>query len=179
MFQTLIASANANSGAVASFEFTSIPQTYTDLVLVVSARYVSTGTDFVLVQLNGTTTGYTWRNLQGDSSTVNSYTQTSIGGLTMGMFASFVGGTSYTANTFNSCQMLIPNYTGSTTKTASSEGVFENNSTVANQTIVASSSSVTAAVTSLTVKIFSGNLAQYSTAYLYGTLKGSGGASVS
>lgn len=45
------------SAAAASVDFTGIPQTYTDLVIVASARYVSTNTGQGLgIRFNGDTT---------------------------------------------------------------------------------------------------------------------------
>lgn len=178
MFQTLIASATVGSGGAASIEFTGIPQTFTDLTVVLSGRAVNNFNYRIYVQLNSTTTGYTWRNIEADGSSVYSSNQSSIGdsyGLMLGWIA---GASSATANTPNSCQMVIPNYTGAANKAAASEGLFENNATAANNGFAGSASTVTAAVTSLLIRSASTNIAQHSTAYLYGTLKGSGGASV-
>jgi hypothetical protein len=175
MFQTLIASSTVGSGGAASVTFSSIPQTYTDLVIVLSARHNTTGADNVIAQLNGTTTGYTFRYLGSDGTSVQNYTQASLG-FSSGMPFGNIGGTSYTTSTFNNLMLLLPNYTGAQAKIGLGDGVFENNSTVAYMSLLASASTVTAAVTSIVVKPANYSFVEFTTAYLYGTLKGSGGA---
>jgi hypothetical protein len=179
VFQTFIASATVGVGGAANIEFTGIPQTFTDLTVVLSGRAVNNFNYRIYVQLNSTTTGYTWRNIETDASSPYSSNETSIGE-SYGMMLGWIAGSSNsTANTPNSCQMLIPNYTGSINKTATSEGLYENNASTHNNGFAASASTVNAAVTSLLIRSTATNIAQHSTAYLYGTLKGSGGATVS
>lgn len=177
----LIATSTVGSGGASSIDFTSIPQTYTDLLLVFSGRHATTGTDSIIAQLNGTTSGYTFIYLGSTGSSVQNYTQSSLG-FSNGMPFGNIGGTNYTANTFSSCQLYLPNYTaGSTAKVGSGEGGWENNdSSAAYFSFLAPKSTVTAAVTSISIKCsFYPTLVQYSSASLYGILKGSGGASVS
>jgi hypothetical protein len=170
MFQTLIASANANAGAVASLSFTSIPQTYTDLAVVLSLRGSASG-NFAEWQFNSSTTTFTGIVLRGDGSTAASLTRTNGGNIS--------NSSTYTANTFANAVMFIPNYTGSAAKNYYVDAGTETNSTGAEMNVQTGSWNGTAAITSLSFNFYGGNLAQYSTAYLYGTLKGSGGASVS
>ena len=167
---TLIASANANSGSVSNFVFSSIPQTYTDLLLKISVRSGNSGSQANLgIQLNSTTTGYYGLNLvtyngssvqsQADSNDTASYSQyTSTNGMTSGIFGN--------------ADIYIPKYTGSTQKILSGDFVTENSGTTANYTGISSSycSGFTAAITSLTI-LSGANLQQYSTAYLYGISK--------
>lgn len=167
MFQTLIASANANAGAVASLSFTSIPQTYTDLTIVLSLRGASSGT-FGEWQFNSATTTFTGRVILGDGGSVSSLQRTNGGNI--------ANSSTYTANAFSNTVMFIPNYTGSTVKTYLVDSSTETNSTSADMTLHAGSWNGTGAITSLSFNFYGANLAQYSTAYLYGTLKGSGGA---
>ena len=173
MYGTLISSVTVGAGGAASIDFTSIPQTYTDLVLVLSGRTTKTTSDGALVQINGDTSSanYTYRWLYGDGSAAQSGT-----GTLAGFLAFRVNGSSTTANTFGNGQMYIPNYTSSIAKIASMDAVDENNATAAFSFINAGSWSGTAAITSIKILNSGYNLAQYSTAYLYGLLKGSGGA---
>jgi hypothetical protein len=172
---TLISTLTAGAGLPGTLEFASIPQTYTDLLLTFSARR-SSGSGFVAlkIQFNSSTTGYTDRWLQGSGSAATSSTdstQTGFGGA-----ITSVPGTATTANTFNNGQCYIPNYAGSTNKTISMDTVTENNATESYQHILAGVWANTAAVTN--IKLLIGSFDQYTTASLYGILKGSGGASV-
>lgn len=163
--------------AAASIEFTSIPQTYTDLMLVASLR--SASGDEVFVRFNGDTGGnYSWRRLQGNGAAVGSDSQTSYGGYNAFFYFTYAStGPSETANTFGSGQLYIPNYTGSTSKSLSSDAVNENNGTTARQAIVAGLWNNTAAITNIAIT-GNGNYAIGSMVSLYGILKGSSGGVV-
>jgi hypothetical protein len=157
--------------AAASIQFTSIPQTYTDLVAVLSLRDTATGNAFYAsISLNSSTTGFTGRNLVGNSSVAGSDTTSRVVGL--------YSGNSTTANTFGTTQLYIPNYTGSTNKSFSVDGASENNSATidtAYQGITAGLWSNTAAITSITFTSGGATFAIGSIISLYGILKGSDG----
>jgi hypothetical protein len=76
-----------------------------------------------------------------------------------------------TANTFASGEIYIPNYAGSTNKSISADTAGEANTTVAYAQISAELWSNTSAITSITIYSNVGNLAQYTTATLYGIKK--------
>jgi hypothetical protein len=161
--------------AAASIEFTSIPQTFTDLVVMTSLRSVA-DEGLALISFNGSTSNFSERFLRGNGSTVDSAFFDS------GGFARIFGTSgqsSQTSNTFSNGSLYIPNYTGSTNKSVSSDSVNENNATGALQTLVALLWSNSAAITSLAITSNSGDLAIGSTISLYGILKGSGGVVVS
>ena len=166
------------TGSQASIEFTSIPQTYTDLVLVLSARSDRSGQygDGVVIKPNGSASNGTARYLQGYNGSVASGTRTNISG--GGAAAALT-----TASTFSSCSVYIPNYTSTSAKSISTDGVIEHNGTQATQGIEANlwNPSPNVAITSLTIAPEIGtNFVQYTSATLYGVLKGSsGGVSVS
>jgi hypothetical protein len=170
MFQTFIASATVGAGGAANITFSSIPQTFTDLTLVLSTRSTS-GSDLTMT-FNANGSGYSRRLLIGDGSTAFSISASN-------NFFALNGNSAYTASTFGSNCITIPNYTGSTNKTLSTDGVNENNATTALQVFYTGLWSNTAAITSIELGAGAANFEQHSTAYLYGTLKGSGGASVS
>ena len=157
--------------AASQIEFTSIPQTYTDLVLVVSARGVSSS-DFpaYLLRFNANTSSYSSRFLSGNGSASSS----GPGGTSSIAFGNMPG-SAQTANTFSSSVVYIPNYTAAVNKSVSLENVSETNSSGAFMRIVAGLWSNTAAITSLAVIGDSINLEIGSIASLYGVLKGSDG----
>jgi hypothetical protein len=163
---TLIASNTVGSGGAANIEFTSIPSTYTDLLVKVSPRGDSGGTDLA-IQFNGSTSSvYTIMRLYGTGSSTASSSSTS----TM-LINNMVAQSSYTASTFGNGEIYIPNYTSSNAKSVSIDGVTENNATGSFQTLTAGlwNPAVQAAITSIKLMIDGGaNFVQYSTAYLYG-----------
>jgi len=75
----------------------------------------------------------------------------------------------YTANTFASAEIYIPNYTSSNYKSLSVDFVGENNATTSYQYFTAGLFSNTSAITSLVID-GTDNFVQYSTATLYGIL---------
>ena len=163
----LISSATVGSGGAAGIDFTSIPSTYTDLQILVSARSTSavTGLGFYF-QFNGSSSAiYTLNELYAYSGGVGPYKGTSL----TDIFAGYIPGTSTTANTFNSSNIYIPNYTSSTNKPALIYTSWEHNGTTnwENDTIAGLWAS-TAAINRVYIYPSSGNLAQYTTAYLYG-----------
>jgi hypothetical protein len=156
--------------AAASIEFTSIPQDGTDLVLLMSGRTTrTTALDWIEMQFNTITSDYSMRGLFGDGSGTGSFTETRI-------FLP-IGGNTATANTFGNSMFYIPNYTGSTNKSVSGDGVSENNATSVSHYIIAGLWSNTAAITS--IKLFPFTAAQDfvagSTVSLYKVTKGSDG----
>jgi hypothetical protein len=157
----LIASSTVGSGGASSIDFTSIPSTYTDLCLKYSIRAASGAVGYVKLTLNGSTSSFTTRSIESDGSTAYSFSDTNIAG-------TFAAST-YTANTFSNNDLYIPNYAGSTNKSYSTDSVTENNATQAFATLTAGLWSNTAAINAITLTLSSAaNLAQYSTAYLYG-----------
>ena len=149
---TLISSSFPTSGT--SVTFSSIPQTYTDLVILASGR-ATNGSIIATFQLgfNGVTTAtYSSTWLQGDGVTASSSRNQS-NEIALG----FTSGGGSTANTFGSSEIYIPNYTNSTNnKQISNFTVSENNSTTAYLTASAGLSRNAAAVSSVTI-YFGGN----------------------
>lgn len=164
----LINSVTVGAGGAATIDFSSIPGTYTDLMLVLSARATST-TATITVAFNGSSASFTNLYMQGNGSGVTSTTGTTL-----------VGNASVstdTASTFGNLSIFIPNYAGSANKNFSVDTVSENNSGTAFTQIFTGVWANTAAITQLTLSL--ANFAQHSSASLYGILKGSGGATVS
>lgn len=124
------------TGSQASITFSSIPSTYTDLILVVSSRQQDSGSYFeqFYLEFNGSATAvYSQTMVRGNSSVAGSNQNS-----TQAYFNYlYQTGPSNTANTFGSVEIYIPNYTGSTNKVMSSTSVVENNSTTAGESWIA------------------------------------------
>ena len=156
--------------AAASIEFTSIPQTYTDLLVLLSLRMAraTTGGN-VNMKINTLTTGLTKRMLIGSGSAVSSDGSS-------GNPLFYANAANQTANTFGNVSMYFPNYAGSTNKSFSIDAVDESNATESYQEITANLWSNTAAITSLSWEDAGGsNWVIGTTVSLYGITKGSDG----
>jgi len=145
-----------------------IPQTYKTLTLVISSRSdITPGypDDGIFLAFNGSSSSYSNRVLYGNGtiaqSATNSYTTTKV-------YVSASNTSSSTTNTFASIRVDLPNYSGSTNKALSSDGVIENNATLAIQALNAGLWSNTAAITSIVITPNSGNFVSGSTFTLYG-----------
>jgi hypothetical protein len=152
----------AGSGGAASLDFTSIPSTYTDLVLKISGRTNKSSVfDDVAISFNGSTASFSGRELYGDGSSAAS--------ITTSRAASIATGATATASTFGNSEIYIPNYAGSTNKSFSVDGVQETNATTAYAIMIAGLWSNTAAINQITLTPLVGSLfVQHSSAYLYG-----------
>jgi hypothetical protein len=163
---TLITSSTVGAGGAASVTFSSIPQTYTDLLLVVSSRCDVAATQAALwIYFNNDNAGSrSDRELQGDGSSVTSGVDS--GPIKIGRS----NGATSTANTFSNIEVYIPNYTSSNYKSYSSNSVQENNATTGYQTMLAGlyNASTTAISRIDLYNNSSANFVQYSTFYLYG-----------
>ena len=165
----LISSVTVGSGGAANIEFTSIPQTYTDLVVMLSTRTTANGDNYGDTDLsfNGAPTGtaYSWRNLQGTGAAAVSGS----GSSDSAIFSRDMNGSGSTASTFSNNSFYIPNYTSSNNKSVSADTVTENNATQAIAGLTAGLWADSSAITSLRFTVVYGtSFAQYSTAYLYG-----------
>jgi hypothetical protein len=161
----LIASNTVGSGGVGSVTFSSIPSTYTDLLIKVSSR--DSGANYVnnlLVTFNASTSGYSDRMLYSTGLSALSASNTSVARFA---FAYSAGATA-TSNTFSNGEIYIPNYTGANNKSASFDFVTENNNSNSFADLAANILANTAAITSVTFTASSATLQQYSTFYLYG-----------
>ena len=152
------------TGSVANISFTSIPATFTDLVLKMSLRSSVTDSSDpydLIFTLNATST-IASKVLRGNGSVVSSNS------ITTSILRAGAVPSNWTANTFSNGEIYIPNYTGSQNKSWSSDAVTENNATSADMSLVAGLTSITAPITSITIAGAAGNLVEHSTAYLYG-----------
>lgn len=166
---TLIASSTVGAGGASSIDFTSIPSTYTDLVLKVSVRnsYSGGGAANNLLRFNGSSSGYSDRYITGNGAAASSAGNT--GGTTY-IYIGAIENNSWTSNTFGNLEIYIPNYASSNNKSMSWDSVTENNATTAYAQFGAGLWSNSAAINQITFypESGTGNYVQYSTAYLYG-----------
>lgn len=164
-----IASTTVGSGGTTTIEFTSIPQTYTDLIIKVSARMDRAVTRQSLnVWFNNSTGSWVGRRFAAydTSSLLSDTASTTYYQIPQGT------GTNATASTFSNSEFYIPNYTGSTNKSIISDSVTENNSTTSWIVDLGIGFwSNTSAITSIKIDGNGFNFLQYSTATLYGIKK--------
>lgn len=170
----LIQTGVVGSGGSSGILFSSIPQTFDDLLIVWSGR--STLNTFPIyegrLKLNTVDTNQTSRYLRalagvGVESVGYSYVVSGV-----------IPQSGNTSNTFGSSQIYIPNYKSSNYKSLSVEMVSESNNTATyswDLQIIAGLWSSTAAITSLEIYVPSGLLAEGSMASLYGITKGTDG----
>lgn len=158
---TLIASHTTGSGGEASYSFSSIPNTYTDLKVVSSARYDGSSPQDVNVYFNGVNSNLSYKLLYTSNGTSATSYQASDAHFAV------VTGSSWTSNTFNNFEMYIPNYLSANNKSFSVDMVTENNAT-ANFMYLQAGLWSSSAINKVTFAPVSGNFVQYSTFYLYG-----------
>ena len=148
--------------STASITFSSIPNTYKDLLLKFSIRQTASF-PFSTVQLsfNGSTSSFSVIYLEGDGATISA-------GSSPARYVQYANAATSTSNTFSNGELYIPNYAGSNYKNHSIDAVSEQSSATAYDDLVVGLWSDTSAITSITFAPASGNFAQYSSFYLYG-----------
>jgi hypothetical protein len=158
---TFIASSTVGSGGAASMTFSSIPATYTDLVVKMSARSNRAAEidDLFIIKPNNSSSNLTYRFVRGSGSTATSGTSGNM----------YIPGSNATASTFSNNEIYIPNYAGSTNKSMSVDTTAENNATDAYMGLMAVLWSDTTAISSVVLApVYGTAFVQYSTATLYG-----------
>ena len=163
---TLIASNTVGSGGASSITFSSIPSTYTDLVIKTSARSTNalSSISSMLMRFNGSSSSYTDRRIVGSGASASSDSNVYSGYIYLGE----ANGGGSTASTFGNTEFYIPNYTSANFKSVSTDNVQENNNTTAYAQLIAGLWSNTAAITSIEIFVNGTTFGQYSTFYLYG-----------
>lgn len=168
---TLIASNTVGASSVASVTFSSIPSTYTDLLIKLSTRGDRSAANAeYFVKFNTSSANFTYKLLQGNGTTAAASSSGSQG------LAGVSDAATNTASTFANSEMYIPNYAGSSNKSFSIDSVMENNTGGTTPPIyaylIAGLWSNSAAIS--TIEFYpesSTNWVQYSSFYLYGIKK--------
>lgn len=175
---TLISTTSVGAGGSSNITFSSIPSTYTDLVLLFSIRSNNSSAgsglyESLVTRINGSTSSgdYSSIVIRGDGT----------GGVSTGNYqgtvgwdlpGTYVNAANSTASTFSNFQIYVPNYANSSIpKTLSSEGSAPTNaaSTVGANSRGAGRYVPTTAITSISIAPEYGTAwVQYSSASLYG-----------
>jgi hypothetical protein len=116
-------------GTATTVTFSSIPGTYTDLVLKISARDTNSSFDggkLTMVINSDSGTNYSHTILTGNNATAAS-TRTS-SATSLETFGGFSDAASNTASTFSAIEIYIPNYAGTANRPISVFGASEDNS---------------------------------------------------
>jgi hypothetical protein len=156
MAMTLVSTITVGSGGATHIDFTNIPQTGKDLLLLSSIRG-DAGNQYV-VRFNGDTVGSTYRQFYGIGNGV--FNDNGTNGPVQ-----FLNDSTTTSNTFANTSLYIANYTSSANKPMSADGVTENNATTAYQVVEAGTWLNSAAITSIRFQNVSA--LQHSTVSLY------------
>ena len=151
------------TSAASSVTFSSIPQTFTDLIIKYSTRVDFGGDPTLKVIFNSNTSNYSNRMLYGSGSSAISGTSSP-----SYIYGGYACNTGHTANTFSNNYMHIPNYTSNNYKSVSVDSVIETNATECYQFLIAGLWSNTSSITSISIGPLTGNLAAGSSLYLYG-----------
>jgi hypothetical protein len=166
-----IAAVTVGSGGASSIDFSSIPSTYTDLCVKVSARRSDASEGYLSLRFNGSSASDYWnRTIRGTGTAVSTSTDFNIAYLDFWV----IDGTGYTSNTFASTDIYIAEYSGSLKKSVIAENVAEGNQTTMYMQMTSGFWNVTSAINQITLYAAgapSGTFAQYSTATLYGIKK--------
>jgi hypothetical protein len=147
---TLIYTASGDGTTTNAFTFNSIPQNYTDLLVVINAKVVGGTTNYYGLSLNGVRSGYSYTRLDGSGSSASSIRSTGLNQL----FLSAVNALPIGSNYFCSSIVHILNYSNSNTiKSILNRTAFDQNGS-GNSTIqMGLLNGSTAAVTSLTIEL--------------------------
>ena len=155
----------------ATITFSGIPSTYTDLVLLISARHTGAYNGGSLqVRLNGSTSSYSLTRLYGNSTGTASNTQTSLNAA--GFYGGGADGSSDTANSFSSAEIYLTNYASSSIyKSMLASGVSETNSNAGNSAYIEANAFLwanTASTTQIDLFVSGASLVSGSRFDLYG-----------
>lgn len=170
----LISTINVGAGGAANIDFTSIPNTYTDLFVEFSLRTTLSGGPFYFddcaVRFNNDTAGnyvsMILRSRQNAKLVGANYSSSMIA-----LYEASAGNAS--TSTFGNGHIYVTNYTASKYKSVSIDGASETNNATENQMgFISGMWKSSSAITS--IKLYSQNSAnfvQYSSASLYGIKK--------
>lgn len=161
-----ISETTIGAGGNQIMEWTSIPSTYTDLLLTISVRssYAASYVSHRFRVNNDTGGNYNEKWLYGDGSSLYSYSQSGTTFITLGL-----NGSTSTSNSFTPINIYIPNYAGNKIKAFNFNYSTETNGTTSYPIMQSARWNSTDAISSLKIDMATGNTAvQYSSGTLYG-----------
>jgi hypothetical protein len=160
----LINTATVTAGGTTSMTFSSIPQTYTDLKIIVSARNAQNNYGGYQVRINGATSNNSLRTVKASGTSVSSSSRSDV----IDVCSLPISGDD--SNAFSCDEIYIPDYTSTArNKSFSADSTREfNDSTNNSLRMSAALQSNTAAVTSVVITLDTDTFLTGSKAYLYG-----------
>jgi hypothetical protein len=167
----LIGGTTVSGTSTTSVTFSSIPQTFRDLVVIASIRSSAGSGDNLKVRFNGNSSSIYSTTLLGAGGTTKFSNRTTTGGAHGGyILIPDTNAANHTANTFSSLELYVPNYTTASNKQVGWTQVYENNSSTLNLLQGgAGLSQLESTITSVTIEDY--NSVYYmpnSSFYLYG-----------
>jgi hypothetical protein len=166
----------------ASIIFSSIPQTFTDLVIFYSLRTTGGSIDPQAFFFNSDSgPNYAMRMIHGDGNNTGSAQNSSYLSQYNNWAIFWMQPASTTANTFNNTHIIIPNYSATNrNKSVSVQSVIENNASTGYQQVGSGIWKSNSAINAITLTAYNSEFVQFTSASLYGITKGSsGGVTVS
>lgn len=157
----LLASYTVPSGGVSNVEFTSISGTYKDLSLIINTRNTDIYNEIHYTFNNGTSYNVLFSQATGTTTSIQTYGSTKLEGVVQAVSGA-------TTNVFGAANIHIQNYANSTFKKLTMATSTQAN--LGNFYVSWSSGDVldTTSITSIKFTSSVGNLAEYSSIYLYG-----------
>jgi hypothetical protein len=145
----------------------SLPQTYTDIMILASVRHTANGQE-MYITLNGSGgsgTSLHSTQLEGQTTTTpRSFTINNAAAIWQVLYQ----GSEKVANAYGSVQVYIPSYTLATPKSILTESVSESNNGSVVQKFISSALNTSAALTSIQFITGNGFFEQHSTISVYG-----------
>lgn len=163
---TAISTVEIPVGGQPTIDFQNIPSTYTDLLLLISAREETAASATLVIDINGSSANRSEIKLQANAGGTPFSNSTND-------FQIIANPSNYTANAFGSASFYIGGYASNTTKNIGSESFATNNSgSDMLSRMTAHRWADTSAINRVTIKInpgtSGGDINQYSTTTLYG-----------
>jgi hypothetical protein len=172
LVMTPIYTQTVGATSVGNVIFNNVPQFYTDLNLVISARSLGSSGGRIRLNFNNSAANtFSTTVIAGTGSTAVSFREANSNNIIISPFSM----SNDTSNVFTNSQVYIPNYTSNNFKSLTSDAVKENNtSTITNyegMNLTAGLWQNTSAITSLVIVTEGGNFVQHSTFSLYGIIR--------
>lgn len=163
---TAIATVEIPAGGQPTIDFQNIPSTYTDLLLLISAREETAASATLVIDINGSSANRSEIKLQANASSTPTSSSTSD-------FQIIAEPSNFTTNAFGSASFYIGGYASNTTKNIGSESfAVHNSSNDPLSRMTAHRWNSTSVIDRVTIKInpgtTGGDINQYSTTTLYG-----------
>lgn len=165
---TKLDSVTVGAGGTSAITFNNISQAYTHLMIKYSARVVVVDTEqFVSMQFNSNTNGYSGSNFYGNGTSMATERTTPVGTQDRMSYILQTNAASSGASIFTNAEIFVSNYSSSKTKSVLGDVGEENNATKGIRLTGAGTWFDNSPITSITFSA-SSYLAQYTTITLYG-----------